>query len=111
MAKKSVAAAPVAEPPAKPQKQLKMQGEGFPEPPPKEVEDAATEFITRKREAAGAKDERDAAEEKLIELMEKHKISEYPIDQGEKTIVLMDRISVQVKAKKKQKPDEGGGDE
>lgn len=93
---------PKSEPP--PQQQV-MQGDGFPDPLPKEISKAVGVYLTAKREAAEAAEEKGKAMQKVIELGHKHGLERIPIEGENKFIEIGKKDTVKVKTKPKDQED------
>lgn len=85
--------------------QKQMQGDGFPDPLPKEVQRAVDEYLTAKREAADASEVKGAAMQKVIELGRKHGLERIPIEGENKFIELGVKDTCKVKTKPKDQED------
>lgn len=107
MAKKRVAA---AEAPAKAKPTQKIfEGEGFPQPPPKDVQKAVDAYVEAKRAKGDALAILNTARDNVIAKMIEHGITMVKIDEGDKVLEL--DTTQAVKIKKAKKPGESDDDE
>lgn len=92
---------PPRKPKEKPPQQKQMEGDGFPDPLPKELQNAVGEYLTAKQESADAAEVKGLAMQKLIELGRKHGLERIPVEGENKFIELGVKDTCKVKTKPK----------
>jgi hypothetical protein len=80
-----------------PPKQQAFEGDGFPEKPPKEVEDARDEYVSAMRAHAKAGQKKAERHEKLIEVMHKHGIDRVRLDGENKFFEIVEEEKIKTK--------------
>ncbi len=85
--------------------QTQFEGDGFPEPPPKEVCDARDNYLEAKRAAAAASEKKADRHERLVELMHEHNIDRIPLDGENKYFYLDASEKVKIGTVPKEKRD------
>lgn len=86
--------------------QKQFEGDGFPEPPPKDVCDARDNYLAAKRAAATANEKKADKHERLVELMHQHNIDRIPLDGENKYFYLDASEKVKIGTVPKEKRDE-----
>lgn len=82
-----------------------LEGEGFPEKPPREVNEALGEFVTAKRAHAKTAEKLATKHEALIEAMHKHGLTRIRIDDENKFVEIVPTEKATVKTMPKEKRD------
>lgn len=82
-----------------------LEGEGFPEKPPKEVCEARDEFLTAKRAHAKTAEKLATEHESLLEAMHKHGLTRIRLDDENKFVELVPSERATVKTVPKEKRD------
>lgn len=85
--------------------QKRMEGDGFPDPLPEEVQTAVAVYLTAKRESAEAAEAKGLAMQKLIDLGHKHNLDRIPIEGENKFIEIGVKDTCKVKTKPKDQED------
>jgi len=78
--------------------------EGTFDPIPEEVQLAADEYVHAKRKVAEWREMMNGRKETLIEAMTNHDVRELDIDDGDKRLVLDEKLNVSIKKKSDPKP-------
>lgn len=92
-------------------KQKQMEGDGFPEPLPAEVQDAADKYQAASLAASKARGKLNTARDNCIAAMEQHNIPELTFSDGAKDLVLEHPPKLKFRKRKRPVDDDRDGDE
>ena len=73
---------------------------------PYKVTECAESYVDAKRSVASFRETMNGKREELIELMKEHGLTELPIDDGDKRLILVSDDKIQIKSLKNKKDDQ-----